>query len=125
MSSQIQVTPAASLSAQDSALQQVPSAIDYPGAALSCSTGLLAQDVVLAASTSNQQLPFPIGLTTAKVIAIYAVGLSDLVVTVGDGSTTTTIEVPKGQPLLLYNKTASQVKLASVLGGKLACVVGG
>ncbi len=117
----ITITPAATLAIKDSGLTPNPNPIPFAGASISCPGGAMAQDVTLAAATSAAALPFPIGVATAKVLAIYAARVTDLIVTF-DG---TDHEVPSGQPLFLYNVAAVDVSVSSVLGGKLTYVVGG
>lgn len=117
----ITVTPGATISSKDSGISADPNEIPFGGSAIKCPAGVMAQDVVLAAASSNVALTFPVGLSTAAFLAINAVNISDLIVKVSGQSLT----VPIGQPLFLYNVAASAISVSSVLGGKIAYVVGG
>lgn len=117
----ITITPAATLAVKDSAISPNPNPVPFPGCGVSCPVGALSQDVKLAAATVAAALPFPIGVTTAKVLALFTASVADLVVTV-DG---TDLEVPVNQPFFLYNVAAADVAVSSVLGGNLTYVVGG
>lgn len=119
------ITPAATLAIKDTTLSPNPNPVPFAGSALSCAIGALAQDVVLPAATSAAALPFPSGVTTAKVIALYAATTTDLIVTVTISAQSVALPVPVNQPLFLYNLTAAQVRIASVLGGRITVVVGG
>lgn len=115
------ITPAATIAIKDSGISPNPNPVPFAGCAIKCPVGALAQDVELPENTVNAALPFPSGVTTAKVLAIYAAHVHDLVVTV-DG---TELDVPIQQPLFLYNVAAADVSVSSVLGGKFTMVVGG
>lgn len=115
------ITPAATLAIKDSGISPNPNPVPFAGSAIKCPVGALSQDVELAEDTSAAALPFPTGVTTAKVLAIYAANISDLVVTVSGVD----LSVPVEQPLFLYNVAAVNVSVSSVLGGKLTMVAGG
>lgn len=115
------IVPAATIALKDTTLSPNPNPVQFAGCGVKCPTGALAQDVKLAAATVAAALPFPVGVTTAKVIAIFPANISDLIVTY-DG---TDLEVPIQQPLFLYNVAAADLSVSSVLGGKLTYVVGG
>lgn len=117
----ITVTPAATIALKDSGLSPNPNPVPFGGLAVNCPKGALVQDVVLVANSSDVTLTFPVGVTTAAVLAILAADVSDLVVT-NDGVDLT---VPLGQPLLLYSVAAADISVSSVKGGKVTYVVGG
>lgn len=117
----ITVTPAATLAIRDSSISPNPNPVPFAGVAVSCPKGALAVDVELAAATAGAALPFPPGVTTATVLAIFAASTADLIVTV-DG---TDLEVPVQQPLFLYNVLAADIEVSTILGGKITVVVGG
>lgn len=121
----VQITPAATVAIKDSGITPNPNPVPFAGSALSCNIGALSQDVVLAAATSNASLPFPSGVTTAKIIALCAATVTDLVVTVTISGQSVNLALPVNQPIFLYNLTSAQIKISSVLGGKLTCVLGG
>lgn len=109
------------VSAKDANLSPNPSPIAFGGGNVLCPAGVLAQEVSLAAASVNVALPFPIGVTTAKLLVIVALNIVDLIVNYGAESLT----VPAGQPLFLYDVLAADVSVSSVLGGKIAYGVGG
>ena len=117
----ITVTPGSTVALKDTGLSPNPNPVPFGGIAVDCPVGALSQDVTLPASTADEALPFPVGVTTAAILAIYAVTTADLVVTVG----TQDLTVPLGQPLFLYDVAAADIAVSSVLGGKLTYVVGG
>lgn len=117
----ITITPAATLAIKDAGISPNPNPVPFAGCSISCPIGALSQDVTLAAETEDAALPFPSGVTTAKILAIYAARITDLIVTY-DG---TDHAVPVNQPFFLYNVAAADIVISSVLGGKLTCVVGG
>lgn len=121
----ISITPAATLALKDTSLTPNPNPVAFAGAAIACPVGALSQDVVLPAATSAAALPFPSGVTTAKVLALYPASIVDLVVTITVGSDSIDLDVLAGQPLFLYNVAAASISVSSVLGGKLSVVVGG
>jgi len=115
------ITPSATLALKDTSLSPNPNPVPFAGVLVTCPLGAMSQDVDLAAASTAVALPFPIGVTTAKVLAIFPKTVPDLVVTV-DG---VEHEVPLQQPFFLYNVAAADVSVTSVLGGKLTSVVGG
>lgn len=117
----ITIIPAATLAIKDSSISPNPNPVPFAGSGVVCDVGALSQDVLLPAATSNAALPFPSGVTTAKVLAIFAASVADLIVKVGVIS----LEVPLEQPLFLYNVAAADISVSSALGGKLTMVVGG
>lgn len=121
----ITVTPAATLAIKDASISPNPNPVPFAGTTISCPVGALSQDVTLAAATVDAALPFPSGVTTAKILAIYAQTVPDLIVKVLNGADEVELEVPVNQPLFLYNVAAADVSISSVLGGKLTAVVGG
>lgn len=121
----IQITPAATIAIKDSGISPNPNPIPLAACSISCPIGALSQDVVLPAATSNAPVPFPSGVTTAKIIALYTATVTDLVVKITISAQVVNLPVPVNQPLFLYNLTSAQIAISSVLGGKLTCVVGG
>lgn len=119
------ITPAATLAIFDASISPNPNPVPFAGSGVTCPIGALSQDVTLAAATSLAALPFPSGVTTAKILAIYAQRITDLVVTLTISAQTIALEVPVNQPLFLYNVTSAQIRISSVLGGKLTTVIGG
>ncbi|MES2155471.1 MAG: hypothetical protein V4510_10085 [bacterium] len=115
------ITPAATLSLKDTSLSPNPNPVPFAGVGVVCPVGALAQDVVLPAATAGASLPFPSGVTTGKIVALYAATLADLIVTYKGQ----THAVPLGQPFFLYNALASDITISTAIGGKLTCVVGG
>lgn len=111
----------AALSIKDSGISANPNPLQPVGTFVACPTGALAQDVQLAAASSNVALPFPVGLATAAVVVVVAATTADLVVKVSGQALT----VPIGQPLFLYGVAASAVSVSTVLGGKITVLVGG
>lgn len=115
------ITPTAAVALKDAGVSANPNPVPFGGLAVKCPVGALAADVVLAAATSERALPFPVGVTTAAFLAVLAVDVADLVVSYGAQD----LAVPLGQPLFLYGAAAADVSVSSVLGGKIAYVVGG
>lgn len=121
----ITITPTAQLSVIDSSTTPSTNLPVTPGGlAVVCPTGALIQDVTLAASTVDAAPAFPIGVTTAKVVYILPVTVTDLVVSVGVAGAAD-LQVPLGQPLILYNVAVAQLLVSSALGGKIQYAVGG
>ena len=117
----ITITPAATLAIKDSSLSQHPNPVPFAGTGVICPTGALAQDVILPAATVAATIPFPLGVTTAKVLAIFPATATDLVVTYkGDAHA-----VPLQQPFFLYDAAAADLSISTALGGKVSIVVGG
>ena len=117
----ISITPAATIAIFDSELSPDPNPVDFGGVCVECPIGQSGQDVNLSPGASGVSLPFPIGLTTAAILAIRSFDTPDLIVTV-DG---VDHDVPIGQPFFLYNVAGASVTVGSVLGGKVTFVVGG
>lgn len=109
------------VSAKDANLSPSPSPVAFAGGDVLCPAGALAQEVTLPPASANVPLPFPIGVTTAKLLVVVALNIADLIVNYGAESLT----VPAGQPLFLYKVLVSDVSLSSVLGGKIGYTVGG
>lgn len=94
------------------------------GIGIVCQNGVLLQDVVLAANTSNLALAFPAGVTTAQIIYVSAITAADLIVKVGSGSPVS-LSVPRNHGILLYGIASTAITLSSVQGGKVQYAVGG
>lgn len=121
----ITITPTAQLSVVDSSTTPSTALPVTPGGlAVICPTGALIQDVALAASTVDAAPAFPIGVTTAKVVYILPVTVTDLIVSVGVAGAAD-LSVPLGQPLILYNVAIAQLLISSALGGKIQYAIGG
>ena len=121
----ITITPTAQLSVIDSSTTPSTNLPVTPGGlAVICPTGALIQDVDLAPATVDAAPAFPIGVTTAKVVYILPVTVADLIVSVGVAGAAD-LEVPLGQPLVLYNVPVAQLLVSSALGGKIQYAVGG
>ncbi len=116
----ISITPAVTIALKDSGLSPNPNPVPFGGALIQCETGALVQDVTLPESSEDVELTFPVGVTTAAILAIYAATATDLVVT-NDG---VELAVPLGQTLFLYDVAAADITVDSALGGKLTYVVG-
>lgn len=117
----ITLAPGATVTWADTGITTDQNPVPFGGQAINCPTGAIAQDVQLAANASDVALPFPIGLSTAAVIGIYAVNVPDLIIKVNGQ----TLSVPKGQPWFGYNIASSAISVSTVSGGKITCVVGG
>ena len=117
----ITITPAATVALRDTGITPNPNPVPFGGLAVSCPTGANVQDVILAAISVNVALPFPIGLTTAAIIGIFASEAADLIVTVSGVD----FSVPLEQPFFLYDVAAADISFSSVLGGKITYLVGG
>jgi hypothetical protein len=89
---------------------------------IQCPTGAVAEDVTLAPGASGVALAFPTGVTTAAFIFIVAVTTTDLILTVKG---TALPPIPVSQGMMLYGLTSAQISMATVLGGKVLCEVGG
>src|ERR1035437_4489604 len=117
----ITFTPALQIAITDPLiLPQAASAGNQP---IACPISSGLQEAVLAPGASSVALPFPIGLTTAKVIYIASLGTSDLVVNIG--GTPFAMSVPACQGVFLYGLTSAQVSLSSALGGEVQFTIGG
>jgi len=117
--------PAVQFSSLDaSATPQGNAAMQTPGVGIVCQTGVLMQDVTLAANATNVAPAFPAGVSTAAVIAVIAITTTDLTVKVGTG-TPVSLSVPARQGLLLYGVASNAVTLSSVSGGQVQVAVGG
>jgi hypothetical protein len=117
----ITVTPAVSVSTKDSALSPFPSEPMLGGQPVACAKGGMGQDVALAAGSSGVSLPFPVGVTTAAIVAIVASGAADLIVNYKGQPHV----VPLGQAWFGYTVLASDLTVSTVLGGSIQYVVGG
>lgn len=117
----ITVTPSATIALKDTGISPNPNPVPFAGAGVTCPKGTIAQDVGLAAASSNVPIPAPTGVTTFKILAIYPSTAADLIVTVGGQN----FPVPVNQPFFVYNRLVADVSVSSVLGGKFVCVVGG
>jgi hypothetical protein len=115
------ITPAATLALKDTTLSPNPNPVTFAGQPVDCPVGAMIQDVTLPASTSEEAIPYPFGVTTAAILAICPVTITDLIVTLNAED----LSVPLGQPLFLYGVAAADVSVSSVLGGKVTFAVGG
>ena len=120
------ITPLVQISAPDANIDQSSDILaQTPNVGIVCTNdGAELQVATLPSATSALALPFPIGVTTALILAIFATGTSDLYVNVG-ASSPQALLVPAGQALLLYNIAKTSVSVSSVLGGKIKYIVGG
>lgn len=115
------ITPLLTVAVKNSGISPNPNPIPYGGLPVNCPGGHVSEDVVLPAATSNAQLPFPAGVTTAAILIIQALTTTDLVVTYKGQ----TMSVPVGQPVIFYGVTQSNVTVSTTLGGEILCTVGG
>lgn len=95
------------------------------GIGLTCQNGVVLQDIILAAASTNVALLFPTGISTAVFIYISSITTSDLVVKVGSGSPVALPPIPYKQGMLLYGLTSAQISLNTVLGGQVQYAIGG
>lgn len=80
------------------------------------------EDIVLPASTSLLQLPFPPGMSTAKLVILRAVGAADLTVQLSLAAGSTVFAVPKDTAQPFYNAPA--IYVSSALGGAIQFIAG-
>lgn len=117
----ITVTPQVTVFTKDPSVQAQPAPTVLCGTDISCDKGALFVNDVLPAATSAAALPFPPGVSTAKVLVIVPLSAPDLVVTYKGQA----IPVPVKQPLFLYGLAAADVSVSTVAGGQVAYLVGG
>lgn len=118
-----QLIPMVSLGAQDTTISPNPyEVMPLQANPIDCAVGVAKETSVLPAASSNVSLPFPIGLTVSKVLAIFAVSTTDLVVKYQGVPLP---PVPMGQALFLYGAAYADVNVSTVKGGKIVYVVGG
>ena len=91
-------------------------------AVLTLTAGLRVEDIALPALTSQLQIAFPIGVSTAKIVFVRAISASDLTVQISTSVGASILAIPSGAAISLYNVTALFVN--SVVGGTIQVAVG-
>ena len=120
----ITITPSIVVAVVDS---DTAPATDLPipasGKGVICPSGMTTSIATLVPASALVALPFPIGVTTAKVLHIQSLLVVDLLVNVG--GTPFPLPVPAGQSLTLFDILNTNVSVSSPLGGKILFSVGG